>query len=75
MILHRCSFCGGDVIQLQEDIILKFPKYTTVIEGVTIGKYEECGGYYHPAETSLQIEKKIEELVEAKKVPRLKPSG
>ena len=56
-ILHKCSFCGGSVIQLQEDIILKFPKYTAAIEDAMVGKCEECGEYYHPVETSFHIEK------------------
>ncbi|MBC8233320.1 YgiT-type zinc finger protein [bacterium] len=70
MPLHTCSFCGGKVFQLQEDVILKFPKHLAVIEEAVIGKCDGCGEYYHLPETSLRIEKKLEKLLHEKKISK-----
>ena len=66
--LHTCSFCGDKVFQIQEDIILKFPRHIAVIEEAAVGKCEGCGEHYHLPETSLRIEKKIEKLLQEEKV-------
>ena len=70
--LHTCSFCGDKVFQIQEDIILKFPKYIAVIEEAVVGKCNGCGEHYHLPETSLRIEKKIEKLLQEKKISKRK---
>lgn len=70
MPLHTCSFCGGKVFQMQEDIILKFLKHLAVIEEAAIGKCDGCGEHYHLPETSLRIEKKLEKLLHEKKISK-----
>ena len=71
-LLHTCSFCGDKVFQIQEDIILKFPKYIAVIEEAVVGKCNGCGEHYHLPETSLRIEKKIEKLLQERKISKRK---
>ena len=68
--LHTCSFCGSKVFQLQEDVILKFPKHLAVIEEAAIGKCDGCGEHYHLPETSFRIEKKLEKLLHEKKISK-----
>ncbi|MFQ6044137.1 MAG: YgiT-type zinc finger protein [Candidatus Poribacteria bacterium] len=68
--LHTCSSCGGKVFQVQEDVILKFPKHLAVIEEAAVGKCDECGEHYHLPETSLRIEKKLEKLLHEKKISK-----
>ena len=68
--LHICSFCGSKVFQMQEDIILKFPRYLAVIEEAAIGKCDGCGEHYHLPETSLRIEQKLEKLLQEKKISK-----
>ncbi|MBM3242934.1 YgiT-type zinc finger protein [Candidatus Poribacteria bacterium] len=68
--LHTCSFCGGKVFQVQEDVILKFPKHLAVIEEAAVGKCGECGEHYHLPETSFRIEKKLEKLLHERKISK-----
>lgn len=68
--LHTCSFCGGKVFQVQEDLILKFPRHLAVIEETAVGKCDGCGEHYHLPETSFRIEKKLEKLLQEKKISK-----